>query len=41
MDAKTLWPSSFIETENEMETFLEKLRTELGGLDADERIQIK
>ena len=42
VEAKALWPGTFIETEADMEAFLKKLRAELEeALEADERIQIK
>ena len=42
VDAKTLLSKSFIETPEDMETFLTKLRAELeAALEANERIQIK
>jgi hypothetical protein len=42
VEAKTLWSDGFIETPDDVETFLAKLRTELeAALEADERVQIK
>jgi DNA repair exonuclease SbcCD ATPase subunit len=42
VDAKALWPGGFIETTDDMEEFLKKLRAELeAGLAAEKRIQIK
>jgi len=42
VEAKALWPGTFIENEADMEAFLKKLRAELeSALNADERIQIK
>ncbi|MFQ5568241.1 MAG: BREX system P-loop protein BrxC [Rhodothermales bacterium] len=40
--AKALWSGGFIETPDDVEDFLDKLRAELeAALDADERVQIK
>jgi hypothetical protein len=42
IEVKSLCSSNFIETNEDLETFLSKLRTELtAALDADERVQIK
>jgi hypothetical protein len=42
LDTKALWSGTFIETEEDMEAFLKKLRVELeAALKADERVQIK
>lgn len=42
VDVRSLVSGTFIETPEDMETFLKKLRAELeSALDADERIQIK
>ena len=42
VDAKALWSGGFIETADDMEEFLKKLRAELEeALEAEERIQIK
>ena len=42
VDARTLCTGDFIETEDEMETFLSKLRAEMkAALEANERVQIK
>ena len=42
MEPRTLWSGGFIETREDVETFLTLLRVELeAALDDDERIQIK
>ncbi len=42
LEAKKLWSSGFIETSEDVETFLNKLRTELeDALQAGERVQLK
>ena len=42
VEAKALWPGGFIETPEDVEAFLKKLREELeAALKADERIQLK
>ena len=42
VEAKALWTDGFIETPDDVETFLAKLRAELeAALEADERVQIK
>ena len=42
VEAKSLWSGSFIETEDDMEDFLKKLRVVLkAALAANERVQIK
>ena len=42
LEAKKLWSSGFIETSEDVETFISKLRAELeDALDAGERVQIK
>ena len=42
VEAKALWSGGFIESTDDMEAFLKKIRTELeAALEADERVQIK
>ena len=42
VEVKTLWSGDFIETPDEVETFLNRLRAELeAALEAGERVQIK
>lgn len=42
VEAKTYWPNGFIETREDLEDFLTKLRAELeDALNADQRVQIK
>ena len=42
VEAKTLWTSGFIETSEDVETFIERLRRELeSAINDDERVQIK
>ena len=42
VEVKTLWSGGFIETTDDVEAFLAKLRAELqAAVDADERVRIK
>ena len=42
IEARSLWPSAFIETESDVERYLSALRVELeAALAAGERVQIK
>jgi hypothetical protein len=42
VDVKALWRGGFIETSDQMEQFIEKLRNELqSAIEADQRVQLK
>lgn len=42
VEARSLWPAGFIETQEDVDAFLDKLRAKLeAAIEADERVQIK